>query len=324
MTSYPIPDGPHNDSWKALLPEAFAVIDEVVQQHGVDFPVQIGGGSMLARRYGHRDSRDLDLFVSDVRLVRWCSPRLNDAADDLFADYAEDAASLKLVTGMQEVDVIAAAPLLDDGVEEDVLLGRPVLIERPREILAKKLFYRGRRLEPRDVFDIAAVAEAEPGEVAAAFSILPSAQLEGIAQRLRDLEPAFGRQISRKVNAWPAFDHVKQSCLGTVRDLVDQWLERPARERDGQERGRPAPPVSAYPPFVHDPARPESTRQRVAAMDDKELRHHLIAAKTMAASPDRTTSARGRLNLTALRPEAVRRGLAERQRPSGPSRGLER
>ena len=54
MPSYPIPDGPHNDAWKSLLPACFEVVDEVERTRGVAFPITIWGGSMLLRRYGHR------------------------------------------------------------------------------------------------------------------------------------------------------------------------------------------------------------------------------------------------------------------------------
>jgi hypothetical protein len=112
---YPVDDGPHNDAWKELLPSCFSVVDEVVRERKVEFPIRIGGGSMLLRRYRHRKSRDLDLFVTDAQLVRWCSPRFNEAAADLFPDYGEEAAAVKLVTGMQEIDIIAAAPIIFDG-----------------------------------------------------------------------------------------------------------------------------------------------------------------------------------------------------------------
>jgi hypothetical protein len=159
MPSFPVPDGPHNDPWKSLLSFCFAVVDAVVRDHKVDFPIEIGGDSMLLRRYRHRRSKDLDLFVSDVRLARWCSPRFNETAADLFVDYGEEATAVKLITGMQEVDIIAAAPVvLEDAAEPAILSGRDVLVERPREILAKKIVSRGRTFQPRDVFDLACVA----------------------------------------------------------------------------------------------------------------------------------------------------------------------
>jgi hypothetical protein len=182
--AYPVDDGPHNDAWKELLPPCFRVVDEVVRERKVEFPVRIGGGSMLLRRHKHRKSRDLDLFVTDVQLVRWCSPRFNETAADLFPDYGEEAAAVKLVTGMQEIDIIAAAPIILDGAVEEVELGgRTVLVELPREIVAKKVVYRGRNFQTRDVFDLACGATAEPEEIAAVLPGLTFGHLDDLDDR---------------------------------------------------------------------------------------------------------------------------------------------
>jgi hypothetical protein len=224
MASFPVPDGPHNDAWKALLQQFFPVIDEVTATRSVTFPIQIGGGSMLLKRCRHRRSRDLDLFVTDARLVRWCSPRVNAAAADLFPDYAEEALATKLIVGMQEIDIIVAAPVIEDDHAESVtLFGRDVLVERRREILAKKLIYRGRRLQPRDLFDIACVARAEPSEVAAITPWLSLAQLEAVQARLTELEPVAARDLARGLDPYPEFATLRADCLDIVRDVVDGW-----------------------------------------------------------------------------------------------------
>lgn len=226
MLSFPVPDGPHNDPWKSLLRIFFPIIDEVVRERGVRFPIQIGGGSMLLRRYRHRKSRDLDLFVSDVRLARWCSPRFSETAADLFADYGEEATATKLVTGMQEVDIIAAAPIvLDDAVEPAVFLGRDVLIERPREILAKKIVYRGRTFQPRDVFDLACVAYAEPDEIAAVQPWLSLTHLDDLDARLSEIEPILGKEIADKVDPYPEFEAIRDQCLDLAWGVARTWRE---------------------------------------------------------------------------------------------------
>ncbi|MTK63551.1 MAG: nucleotidyl transferase AbiEii/AbiGii toxin family protein, partial [Methanobacterium sp.] len=199
MPSFPVPDGPHNDPWKSLLRPVYAVIDEVVKEHGVEFPIQIGGGSMLLRRYRHRKSKDLDLFVLDVRLARWCSPRFSDTAADLFPDYGEDAVATKLILGMQEIDIITAAPIvLEDDCEKAMLEGREVLVERPREILAKKVVYRGRLFQPRDVFDLACGAEVDPDEVAAVLPWLTVTHVADLEARLNEIEPVLAAELAGK------------------------------------------------------------------------------------------------------------------------------
>lgn len=242
---YPVPDGPHNDAWKQLLPWTFAVIKEVEQQHRVTFPIRIGGGSMLLRRYRHRRSRDLDLFVTDVRLARWCSPPHNDTAGDLFSDYGEDATSVKLITGMQEVDIIAVAPLIDNeapdseapdseapdsrAVDRITLppfpAGRSVEIERPREILAKKVVYRGRTFQPRDVFDLACIATLEPDEVAAVLPILNLTLVDDLAARLKEIEPIFARELHDKIEPYPDFMPIVDSCLEIATKVARTWRD---------------------------------------------------------------------------------------------------
>jgi hypothetical protein len=244
MNSFPIADGPHNDQWKELVPNLFPVVDEVIATHGIDFPIRIGGGSMLLRRYGHRKSRDLDVFVPDVRLVRWCSPRVNAAAEDLFPDYAEEAVATKLIIGMQEIDIIAAAPIFEDAaaIEKTMLFGRPVEIETPREILAKKLIYRPRLFLARDLFDLAAVAEAEPNEVAAVFPRLTEKDLAQLTARLKEIAPTFAQEIVKKVEPFPAFNHLLDTALGTVTEIVSGWREE--REAYPTTRSAPASAIS--------------------------------------------------------------------------------
>ena len=226
MPSYPIPDGPHNDPWKQLLDPCFAVIDAVVAERGVPFPIQIGGGSMPLRRYGHRKSRDLELFVTDTRLVRWCSPRFNDVAADLFPDYGEEATAVKLIWGMQEIDITAVAPIiLDDATEPAMLGGREVLVERPREILAKKIAYRGRLFQSRDIFDLACVAVAEPEEVAAILPSLSPTHVADLEARLDEIEPILGTELAAKVEAYPEFESVRDLCLDIVRGVARTWRE---------------------------------------------------------------------------------------------------
>lgn len=226
MKSFPVSDGPHNDAWKSLLRPCFAVIDEVTRDRGVAFPIQIGGGSMLLRRYRHRKSKDLDLFVTDTRLARWCSPRFNEAAADLFADYGEDAVTTRLIVGMQEVDVIAATPIvLEDATEEAVVEGRTVSIERPREILAKKVAYRGRLFQPRDVFDLACVAAAEPEEVAAVLPWLSPTHVGDLEARLAEVAPILGAELAGKVEPYPEFESLRDSCLDIAIGVVRSWKE---------------------------------------------------------------------------------------------------
>jgi hypothetical protein len=188
---------------------------------------------MLLRRYGHRTSKDLDLFVTDTRLARWCSPQFNDIAADIFPDYAEDSVTTKLMIGLQEIDIISASPIVEeDAVEDAVLNGRSVLIERPREILAKKVVYRGRQFQPRDVFDMACIAQAEPEEIGAIVPWISRAHVIDLEARLNEMGPIIHRDIAQKVEAYPAFAHLCDTCLSIAKDIVGVWKNviKPAAE----------------------------------------------------------------------------------------------
>lgn len=60
----PLPRG----AWEALFPRALALIDEVRIHGGIADPFwTLGGGTVLMFRFGHRLSKDIDIFVRDAR-----------------------------------------------------------------------------------------------------------------------------------------------------------------------------------------------------------------------------------------------------------------
>lgn len=55
--------------WQELLRHAYTLIDEI-DQHGSKDPLwTLGGGTVLMLRYGHRLSKDIDLFVPDPQYL---------------------------------------------------------------------------------------------------------------------------------------------------------------------------------------------------------------------------------------------------------------
>jgi len=200
------------------------IVDEIKKSHSIDFPIRIGGGSMLLRRYKHRKSKDLDLFVSDAKLVRLCSPGKNEAAEELFPDYTEDSISIKFISGMQEIDVIVTNDIFEDNaVDEVILFDRPVLIERPREIIAKKLIYRGRKFQPRDIFDLACVAFKEPNEISAIQPYLNLTHIGDLEARLEEIEPLMVTQLDRMVEEYREFSDIKRDCFAIAKDVVNTF-----------------------------------------------------------------------------------------------------
>jgi predicted nucleotidyltransferase component of viral defense system len=76
-------------------------------------------------------------------------------------NYVEAANSLKLVFPEGEIDFVASAPLTSKPTITEQLFGRDVQVETSTEIIAKKVWHRGKQFKARDMFDLALVAEKE-------------------------------------------------------------------------------------------------------------------------------------------------------------------
>lgn len=149
--------------WETLFQRALSLIDSVAESGAVFEPWSFGGGTVLMRKYRHRFSKDIDIFVPDPQYLGYLSPRLNGAAEAMTGDYVEENSSLKLIFPEGEIDFIASAPLTSNPTVSEQLFGRKVRVETSTEIIAKKLWHRGKQFKARDLFDLALVAEKEPG-----------------------------------------------------------------------------------------------------------------------------------------------------------------
>jgi hypothetical protein len=121
-------------------------------------------------RYQHRLSRDIDIFMDDVKLLGRLSPRLNETPDDP-PQYSESANVLRLIYPEGEIDFMAVASVIPGLSREtlavDGVAGRPAFQATPDiEILAQKLFYRAWAFTGRDLYDFATIARRRPGVLA--------------------------------------------------------------------------------------------------------------------------------------------------------------
>ncbi|MBS0308334.1 MAG: nucleotidyl transferase AbiEii/AbiGii toxin family protein [Proteobacteria bacterium] len=138
-------------SWKTLENLAQRMVADAQSRGGLPFEPKLGGGTRLMLALEHRISHDIDLFIRDPQWIGYLSPRLNDRFESELAGYDETAVSLKLRHAVGEIDFIVGMSLLglpDEHAPETLLPLEPVA-----EVLAKKLFYRGWALTPRDLFD---------------------------------------------------------------------------------------------------------------------------------------------------------------------------
>lgn len=158
-------------AWTRLFPKALALMDHLENQ----VPGALwtfGGGTVLMLRIGHRQSKDIDLFVPDPQYLGYVSPRLSEVAEGISTDYEEAAEFVKLFLRAGEIDIVAGAPLTAQPFELVTFGGRMVRLETSAEIIAKKFWHRGDRAKGRDLYDLCAVANAEPEQITIAAPFL--------------------------------------------------------------------------------------------------------------------------------------------------------
>lgn len=148
--------------WETLFQRALALIDSVGKAGVALTDWSFGGGTVLMRRYRHRFSKDIDIFIPDPQYLNYLSRHLNETAESLTGDYTLQANFLKLQFQEGEIDFVVSAPLTQSPTVEEKLFGRKVFVETSSEIVAKKVWHRGDQFRERDIFDLSMVAETEP------------------------------------------------------------------------------------------------------------------------------------------------------------------
>jgi len=144
---------------RRLFDRATAILDDAGNRYGRPLTWTLGGGTVMFLRHEHRRSRDIDVFVPDPQHLGYLSPRLSDVASSEDPEYEEGAEFVKIYFPEGEIDFIACGHLTSVPTEVALLGGRSVALETDLEIVAKKLYFRGNRFQPRDLFDLAFVLE---------------------------------------------------------------------------------------------------------------------------------------------------------------------
>lgn len=149
--------------WETLFQRALELIDSAKESGAPLDDWSFGGGTVLMRRHHHRFSKDIDIFVPDPQFLGYLSPRLSAKAESMTGHFDEHGNSLKLYFPEGEIDFVASTPLTQNPVVAEMLFDRQVQVETSTEIVAKKVWHRGEEFTARDIFDLAMVAETEPG-----------------------------------------------------------------------------------------------------------------------------------------------------------------
>ncbi|MSQ73392.1 MAG: nucleotidyl transferase AbiEii/AbiGii toxin family protein [Betaproteobacteria bacterium] len=204
-------------TWETLFRQALRVIDSVETDMLGPHDWSFGGGTVLMRKYRHRYSKDIDIFVPDPQYLGHLSPRLNDTVDGLTSRYVEQTEFLKLYFPEGEIDFIASLSLTATPHRVETVLGREVQVQTPVEIVARKIQYRGAEFTARDIFDFALLIEKEPAAVASIAPILRR-QRDSILARLQRSDAILRRTFAELevLDFKPSYEQ----CVQAVRDAL--------------------------------------------------------------------------------------------------------
>ncbi len=170
-------------------------------------------------RVQHRDSKDIDLFVTDPQLLGYLSPRLAGEAIWDTQNYDESAHTLKLRYEEGEIDFIVAGAVSELPTETFDYGGMPIQMEHPVEIILKKLVYRDTGFKPRDIFDTAVVLQKYEDMLHDHMHLVAKSKA-ALMQRISGLPDTYFEAAMEELDIRPEWQWIIPKAKQLVTDLV--------------------------------------------------------------------------------------------------------
>jgi hypothetical protein len=226
-----MPEGRPSE-WPILFDVAAQILGHAEATIGYPPIWSFGGGTALMLQIDHRESHDIDLFLDDPQLLPFLNPETQgiDVARRPDSYSTDGTKVLKLAfQDIGEIDFICCADILESSSQPSDVRGLTVQLETPAEIVAKKVYYRGWNFQPRDMFDLAAVAEG--CGIDYAVNALAGAGRPACEKALAVVEqatPAFVQSINAQLLVRDATRPLISRAQDISRDLLQQALKRTA------------------------------------------------------------------------------------------------
>lgn len=171
---------------------------------------------------GHRESRDVDIFLPDPQLLAMLDPEKHDFAFDVQpTDYQGDGAKFLKITfeNIGEIDFIVASALTSKPTTPMTIEGENVLLETIPEIIAKKICHRGASIKARDIFDIAAAGVAHADLIISELRPYKDEVIKVIAT-MEKLNPEFVSRAILELAIRPRYEAIAKTASERAKELL--------------------------------------------------------------------------------------------------------
>jgi Nucleotidyl transferase AbiEii toxin, Type IV TA system len=210
--------------WADLFDQAVSIINQANSQFPLIDRWTFGGGTALMLQIAHRESFDVDIFLEDPQLLPYLNPQTQGYALGIKpAGYESDGSrALKIVfENIGEIDFVCAPLLTDAPTIEAQVHGRNILLETPAEIIAKKIYYRGASMQPRDMFDIACVIKVRDMDYLVETLSPFRDACEKALNVARQMNPHFARGIINKLRYKESFSDIPAEAQAMTIRLLE-------------------------------------------------------------------------------------------------------
>ena len=169
---------------------------------------RIGGGTILASRWGHRESYDIDITVDEktpLRELRRDSGHGFEPAMEALGGRPVFSAELNMFTVIfagSRIDLWARNPMPAEGHETIRVEGEPEVVLSTAQILRGKL-ERADLSVVRDVYDVVKAAEHDPEALEAAVNAIPRGTAERIGLGWHWSGPELAEHVAEQLKGVP-------------------------------------------------------------------------------------------------------------------------
>lgn len=192
--------------WKSGLPHVFKACD----CSGLPRDILVMGGDTTLMYYlNHRISKDIDIFLDDPQYLNFFLPSLNGYLEHIALKYSNLSNFIKISLENHEIDFIVAGNITGIEPKTETIDGFTIKMDDPREIIAKKIFYRHDSFTFRDVFDLAVVFNCDNTGLISALSGIDDNIFEVLDKRINALWDFEKKNPQmEKINRLPDYEYL--------------------------------------------------------------------------------------------------------------------